>query len=67
MTNLHLLFHPEVHKLAALVHSINLDIAEEELILDLLNITSSFCIAYDTASNKLMKVSLEAISSYSVL
>ena len=56
------LFHPEVHKLAALVPSINLNItSEEELILDLLEIESSFCITYDTASNKLMEVSLEAI------
>ena len=55
-------FHPEVHKLAALVPSINLDItSEEELILDLLDIESNFCITYDTSSNKLMKVSLEAI------
>jgi len=56
------LFHPEVHKLAAIVPSINLNItSEEELILDLLEIESSFCITYDTASNKLMEVSLEAI------
>ena len=56
------LFHSEVHKLAALVPSINLNItSDEELILDLLNIESSFCITYDTASNKLMEVSLEAI------
>ena len=55
-------FHPEVHKLAALVPSIDLDItSEEELILDLLDIESNFCITYDTSSNKLMKVSLEAI------
>ena len=56
------LFHPEVHKLAVLVPSINLDItSEKELILDLLDIESSFCITYDTASNKLMEVSLETI------
>lgn len=35
--------------------------SEEELILDLLDIESSFCVTYDTASNKLMEVSLEAI------
>ena len=56
------LFHPEVHKLAVLVPSNNLDItSEEELILDLLDIESSLCITYDTASNKLMEVSLETI------
>ena len=56
------LFHSEVHKLAALVPSVNPNItSEEQFILDLLDIESSFCITYDTASNMLMEVSLEAI------
>ena len=56
------LFQPEVYKLAALVPNVNLNItSEEEFILDLLDIEANFCITYDTASNKLMEVSLEAI------
>ena len=56
------LFHPEVHKLAALVPNVNLNItSEENFVLDLLDIESSFCIISDTASNKLIEVSLEAI------
>lgn len=45
-----------------MVPGVNLNItSEEEFILDLLDIKSSFCITHDTVSHELMEVSLEAI------
>ena len=56
------MLHPEVTKLCACVPAINLMItSEEQLILSLLDVESNFCIKYDTTSNKLLDVSLEAI------
>ena len=56
------LFHHEVDKLASFLRDVNLNIiSEEDFIFHLLENESSFCITYDTASNKLIEVSLEAI------
>ena len=56
------LFHPEVIKLRACVPDVNLEIiSEKDLQLSLLDVGSNFYIKYDTASNKLLDVSLEAI------
>ncbi|CAH3155511.1 unnamed protein product, partial [Pocillopora meandrina] len=56
------LFHHEVDKLASFLPDVNLNIiSEEDFIFHLLDNESSFCITYDTASNKLIEVSLEAI------
>ncbi|RMX52171.1 hypothetical protein pdam_00019879 [Pocillopora damicornis] len=56
------LFHHEVDKLASFLPDVNPNIiSEEDFIFHLLDNESSFCITYDTASNKLIEVSLEAI------
>lgn len=53
------MFTTEIKKM---VPGVNLNItSEEEFILDLLDIKSSFCITHDTVSHELMEVSLEAI------
>lgn len=45
-----------------MVPGVNLNItSEEEFILDLLDIKSSFSITHDTVSHELMEVSLDAI------
>ena len=55
-------FHPEVIKLWAYAPEVNLKIiSEEDFQLSLLDVESNFYIKYDTASNKLLDVSLEAI------
>ena len=52
----------EVDKLASFLPDVNPNIiSEEDFIFHLLDNESSFCITYDTASNKLIEVSLEAI------
>lgn len=57
-----IIFHQEVTKLCASVPDINLKIiSEEQLMLSLLDVEYNFCIKNDTASNKLLDGSLEAI------
>ena len=52
----------EVDKLASFLPAVNPHlISEEDFIFYLLDNESSFCITYETASNKLIEVSLEAI------
>lgn len=56
------LFNQEVIKLCAFVSGINLNIiSENDLKLSLLDVESSFSIKYDTSSNKLLDVQLDAI------
>ena len=56
------LFNHEVDKLASFLPDVNLNIiSEEDFIFHLLDNESSFSITYDTASNKVIEVSLEAI------
>lgn len=57
-----MLFHPEVIKLCTLLPDVNQKIiSEEKLRFSLLHVESSFYIKYNTPSNKLLDVSLEAI------
>lgn len=56
------LFNQEVIKLCDLVPDINVKIiSEDDLKLCLLDVESNFSIKYDTSSNKLLDVALEAI------
>ena len=56
------LFNHEVDTLASFLPDVNLNIiSEEDFIFHLLDNESSFFITYDTASNKVIEVSLEAI------